>query len=159
MNKKALNQLKTNLQTRRDYLLKEIKLRLKEFKDSGGHRFTDTADIASNITEEGIAMSVAQGEAREIKQIDFALKRLNNGKYGLCDSCGKKINKERLKAIPSVNLCIKCKEAEEREEEIKVETDGYYGIDTEGYGISEEKEKGFYTKHKSEADDINPNDN
>jgi len=117
MSKKLLKELKTRLQTRRNYLSKEIQLRLKEFKDSGGHRLTDTADIASNLIDEQVAMEVAQGEAREVEQIDNALRNLKSGKYGICEKCGKKINKERLRAIPFVSLCIKCKEAEELEEE------------------------------------------
>ena len=117
MGKKLLKELKTRLQTRRDYLLKEINLRLKEIKDSGGYRLTDTADIASNIIGDNLVISVAQGEAKEIEQIDNALRNLKSGKYGICEKCGKKINKERLRAIPFVNLCIKCKEAEELEDE------------------------------------------
>lgn len=117
MSKKLLKELKTRLQTRRDYLLKEINLRLKEIKDSGGYRLTDTADIASNIIGDDLVISVAQGEAKEIEQIDNALRNLKSGKYGICEKCGKKINKERLRAIPFVNLCIKCKEAEELEDE------------------------------------------
>ncbi|MEE9337198.1 MAG: TraR/DksA family transcriptional regulator [Candidatus Scalindua sp.] len=117
MGKKLLKELKTRLQTRRDYLLKEINLRLKEIKDSGGYRLTDTADIASNIIGDDLVISVAQGEAKEIEQIDNALRNLKSGKYGICEKCGKKINKERLRAIPFVNLCIKCKEAEELEDE------------------------------------------
>ena len=117
MGKKLLKELKTRLQTRRDYLLKEINLRLKEIKDSGGYRLTDTADIASNIIGDDLVISVAQGEAKEIEQIDNALRNLKSGKYGICEKCGKKINKERLRAIPFVSLCIKCKEAEELEDE------------------------------------------
>jgi len=117
MGKKLLKELKTRLQTRRDYLLKEINLRLKEIKDSGGYRLTDTADIASNIIGDDLVISVAQGEAKEIEQIDNALRNLKSGKYGICEKCGKKISKERLRAIPFVSLCIKCKEAEELEDE------------------------------------------
>ncbi len=113
MSKKLLNELKSRLKTRRDHLLKEFEHRLREFKDSGGHRLTDTADIASNIIEEQVMMSLAQVEAKEIEQIDNALKKLKSGKYGICERCGKKINKQRLRAIPFVYLCIKCKEAEE----------------------------------------------
>ncbi len=57
-----------------------------------------------------------QGEAREIEEIDNALSQIKKGTYGVCESCGRKINKQRLMAIPFVSLCIKCKEAEERDE-------------------------------------------
>ena len=89
---------------------------MNEFKNSGTDRLTDTADIASNLIEDEIVMSIAQGEAKEIEQIDNALKKIKKGKYGNCENCGKSINKQRLMAIPFVNLCIKCKEDEERYE-------------------------------------------
>ena len=47
MSKKFINQLTDRLKDRREYLLREVKLRLKEFKNSGTNRFSDTADIAS----------------------------------------------------------------------------------------------------------------
>jgi DnaK suppressor protein len=159
MSKKLLNQLKTRLKTRRDFLLKEINLRLKEIKDSGGYRFTDTADIASNIRDDSIVISVAQGEAREIEQIDNALKKLKSGEYGICERCGKKINNERLKAIPFVNLCIKCKEAEEREEELSLQDVNHYGTSTENYSTLDDENDDTYSKQKNKMKDFNPYDN
>ena len=144
MSKKLLNELKSRLKTRRDHLLKEFEHRLKEFKDSGGHRLTDTADIASNIIEEQVVMSLAQVEAKEIEQIDNALKKLKSGKsgkYGICERCGKKINKQRLMAIPFVYLCIKCKEAEE------------------SYGRLDDEYDDIYTEQKNKTKGNNPHDN
>ncbi len=159
MSKKFLNQLRDRLKERRHHLLKEVKLRLGEFKDSGGCRLTDTADIASNLIEEEIVMSIAQGEAREIEEIDNALKKIKKGKYGVCENCGRKINKQRLTAIPFVSLCIKCKETEERDEGTQIDRGGYYRIESVDYGDFEkddEKSKGIKYIEKS---DINPFDN
>ena len=159
MSKKFLNQLRDRLKDRRHHLLKEVKLRLREFRDSGGYRLTDTADIASNLIDEEIVMSIAQGEAREIEEIDNALKKIKKGKYGICECCGKKINKQRLMAIPFVSLCLKCKETEERNEEIEINRGGYYRIESVDYGEFEkddEKCKGIKYIEKS---DINPFDN
>ena len=47
-------------------------------------------------------------------RIDKALAKMDDGSYGLCDRCGKPIEKLRLKALPYANLCIKDKQAEER---------------------------------------------
>ncbi len=70
-----MNQLMDRLKDRRLYLLKEVKYRLKEFKNSGADRLSDTADMASNMIEDEIVMSIAQGEAKEIEQIDNALRK------------------------------------------------------------------------------------
>ena len=49
-----------------------------------------------------------------LEKIDKALERMNNGTYGICERCGKPIEKARLKALPYANLCIKDKQAESR---------------------------------------------
>ena len=158
MSKKFLNQLTSRLKDRRHYLLKEVKLRLNEFKNSGADRLTDTADIASNLIEDEIVMSIAQGEAKEIEQIDNALNKIKKGKYGNCEGCGKSINKQRLMAIPFVNLCIKCKEDEERYEGNEIGSDGYRFDSLEYAGIEAEDEKGSNMKN-FDPSDINPYDN
>jgi RNA polymerase-binding transcription factor len=48
------------------------------------------------------------------ERIDKALTKIDEGTYGLCDRCGKPIEKARLKALPYANLCLKDKQAEER---------------------------------------------
>ena len=159
MSKKFLNQLKSRLKDRRHHLLKEVKLRLREFRDSGGYRLTDTADIASNLIDEEIVMSIAQGEAREIEEIDNALSQIKKGKYGVCENCGRKINKQRLMAIPFVSLCIKCKETEERDEGIQNDRGSYYRIESVDYGEFEKDDEKSKSIKYIEKSDINPFDN
>jgi RNA polymerase-binding protein DksA len=47
-------------------------------------------------------------------KIEKALSRMDEGTYGICERCGKPIEKARLKALPYANLCIKDKQAETR---------------------------------------------
>ena len=49
-----------------------------------------------------------------MERIDKALAKMDQGTYGLCDRCGKPIEKARLKALPYANLCLQDKQAEER---------------------------------------------
>ena len=49
-----------------------------------------------------------------IQKIDRALKRIDAGTYGICERCGKPIEKARLKALPYVDLCIKDAQARSR---------------------------------------------
>ena len=158
MSKKFINQLSGRLKDRRQYLLREVKLRLKEFRNSSTDRLSDTADIASNLIEDEIVMSIAQGEAKEIEQIDNALKKIKKGKYGICENCAKSINKQRLMAIPFVNLCIKCKEDEERYEGSVIDRDGYKFDSVEYAGIEADDEKRYNTRNY-DRNDINPYDN
>jgi len=43
-----------------------------------------------------------------IAELEHALERLEEGSYGLCESCGKPIDLERLEALPQAELCIEC---------------------------------------------------
>ncbi len=61
------------------------------------------------------AFILADHERRTLAQIDEALERIDNGTYGDCDECGKKINIKRLASLPYAKLCLECKEIEERE--------------------------------------------
>ncbi len=125
MSNKILSCIEDTLKERRRHLMKEVNVRLSKFSRSSECWVTDTAEIASNIMEDNSVMSIAQGEAREISQIDNTLKKIRDGEYGVCECCGGNINEQRLTAIPFVSLCIKCKETEERDEKIMVNRKSY----------------------------------
>jgi len=74
----------------------------------------DLADIASDDIDRRMIEAIGSQDLKRLKLIDSALTRIQQGKYGLCMKCGKKIPKERLEAIPYALMCIDCKSAEER---------------------------------------------
>ena len=74
----------------------------------------DLADIASDDIDRRMIEALGSQGLKRLKLIDSALTRIQQGKYGLCIKCGKKISKERLEAIPYALMCIECKTAEER---------------------------------------------
>lgn len=153
MSNKLLSYIEDRLYVRRRHLLKEIDLRLSKSNRSRVCWATATDDIASKLAEHNIVMSMAQGEAQEINQIDNALEKMRNGEYGVCDCCGGNINKHRLIAIPFVTLCIKCKEAEERDEGIMVNGIGssaYEGFDEVEKKISNVMDDGCSNINQSE---------
>lgn len=59
------------------------------------------------------AMSKETGRRRRLHviEIDAALKRMDDGEYGLCSACGELINPGRLAANPAIRLCIACARA------------------------------------------------
>ena len=61
----------------------------------------------SSELEKRLAMEKRIGGA--MAEIEHALRKLDEGTYGLCDSCGKKISPDRLEALPQASLCIDCK--------------------------------------------------
>jgi RNA polymerase-binding transcription factor DksA len=49
----------------------------------------------------------------DIVRIDFALKRMDEGQYGLCTDCGCEIARDRLRVIPETPFCASCASAKE----------------------------------------------
>jgi RNA polymerase-binding protein DksA len=45
----------------------------------------------------------------QLAEVEHALSKLEQGTYGLCDSCGQPIDPARLEALPQANLCLSCK--------------------------------------------------
>jgi RNA polymerase-binding protein DksA len=74
----------------------------------------DLADIASDDIDRKMIEALGSQDLKRLKLIDSALTRIQQGKYGLCVKCGKRIPRERLEAIPYALMCIECKTAEER---------------------------------------------
>jgi DnaK suppressor protein len=62
-------------------------------------------------------------ELRELRAVESALERIEQGSYGICDSCGLPIGIDRLRAQPSALLCIGCQtEAERRPGQFATDT-------------------------------------
>ncbi|MBU4376980.1 MAG: TraR/DksA C4-type zinc finger protein [Candidatus Omnitrophica bacterium] len=71
------------------------------------------ADMASDNYDREFSLKLASGERNTLLDIDDALKRIKDESYGTCMSCGKKISKKRLTAVPHAKLCMACKRKEE----------------------------------------------
>src|SRR6185369_8477322 len=67
---------------------------------------THPADQAADDLDAGIA--IAQNEERLLEDVEAAITRIEDGTFGLCQNCGRKISIERLNAIPYTALCIDC---------------------------------------------------
>ena len=74
----------------------------------------DQADTGSKRLEREQEMSVNANTRDLIAQSLRALQRLDDGTYGMCESCGQPIRAGRLRAFPRATLCVACKQAEER---------------------------------------------
>lgn len=71
------------------------------------------ADMASDDYERDFTLGRATEEQKMLFLIDEAIKRIEDGTYGLCLQCGKPILKKRLKALPYGEFCIECQKAKE----------------------------------------------
>ena len=73
------------------------------------------ADIGTDNYERELMIELIQNGEEGVRSIDTALEKIEDGTFGVCELCAKKINKERLNAVPYAKLCIDC----QREEEIE----------------------------------------
>ena len=72
------------------------------------------ADMAADTYEREMSMNIVSSEQEVLYQIDDALKRLDEGSFGICQQCTKPILMSRLKAVPYASLCIECQRAKEQ---------------------------------------------
>jgi len=113
-----LAELRGELEADVVHLKKEIRDAEQEIvgllRDGGDGAGNDQADVGSTTLERDHEMSLANNARDMLDQIDRALARIENGTYGVCESCGNAIGKGRLQAFPRATLCVSCKEREER---------------------------------------------
>ena len=83
-------------------------------RDSGDGAGDDQADAGTKTFEREHEMSLANNSRGMLQQAERALKRIEDGSYGVCESCGSPIGKARLQAFPRATLCVSCKQKEER---------------------------------------------
>ena len=72
------------------------------------------ADVATDNYDREFSLGLASGERKSIYELDDALKRIEEGTFGICDDCKSAITKIRLRAVPSARLCIKCQQKREK---------------------------------------------
>jgi RNA polymerase-binding transcription factor len=74
----------------------------------------DVADLGTKAFSREQEYAVAVAIRSRMDQVERALDRLDQGRYGWCERCTKEIPVARLAAFPSVTLCVACKSASER---------------------------------------------
>ena len=73
----------------------------------------DPADAGSASFERETAQSLSNHARGLLVQIDDAVRRIDNGVYGICESCGQRIESACLEALPYATLCMDCKRRSE----------------------------------------------
>jgi RNA polymerase-binding protein DksA len=74
----------------------------------------ESADAGTATFEREKDLSIENNVRDLLAKIDRALGRIDEGTFGICERCGKPIEKARIKALPYVDLCIKDAQAQSR---------------------------------------------
>jgi DnaK suppressor protein len=75
---------------------------------------TDMAELWSGNFDQELTLSLLGNEQDALDQIEAAIERIEDGSFGRCEECGRKIPESRLEAIPYAAQCVRC--ASQREE-------------------------------------------
>jgi RNA polymerase-binding protein DksA len=81
--------------------------------DLSGYSF-HMADMATDNFDREFSLDLASNEQDLLNRIEEAIRKIDEGDFGICETCNKPISIKRLKAVPYAKLCIKCKEDEEK---------------------------------------------
>jgi len=121
LSKEQVKQLRQLLITERAKLAGEIKAIAQETakspRDASGDLSAYTvhmADMAADTYERELSMNIVSSEQELLYQIDDALKRLDDGSFGVCQQCNQPVSMSRLKAVPYASMCISCQRAKEQ---------------------------------------------
>ena len=85
-----------------------------EVEGPGQMTYGSQAAAATHVFEQQRDLALRERNEQHLAAVDAALARVDDGTYGLCESCGKPIAPERLEALPSAALCIDCQRSARR---------------------------------------------
>jgi DnaK suppressor protein len=112
-----VSKFKQRLEEERDHLLAELQriddrtagrdrlnsdVASEDFDEPGG-------DAAQETLERSQSMAIGESLRDMLDSVNNALKKLETGTYGFCDSCGKEIPKARLEIMPAATMCTACR--------------------------------------------------
>lgn len=92
-----------------------------EHLDSSGDHLPDATDRAAAESDRNFDIRVKDRERKLIIKIKEAIKRADEGTFGVCEECEEQIGAKRLEARPVTTLCIDCKIASEQVEKMRGE--------------------------------------
>lgn len=114
MKKSELKQFEKRLIEERKKLLRELEYegsQISKSHESSGDLSAYSNHMADQGTEterRELTSQILSTRREALSEIDLALNKVNQGKYGFCESCGKAISKRRLKFLPQARKCITC---------------------------------------------------
>lgn len=116
MEEKLINELKEKLKFEKDSLENELSRFAKKDDMPKGDWETkypnredgDREEEADEVEEYNNLVPVEHALELKLRDVNLALEKITQGKYGICENCKEEIEEERLKACPEARTCINC---------------------------------------------------
>jgi DnaK suppressor protein len=110
-----LDKIRNHLESMKTALNRESAADVQAAQSVGGNGSTDDADLAWEEGEQRMKIILSTRERERIVEIDYALRRMDEGDYGVCEACGFEITETRLQTMPFTRHCRDCQQDRERE--------------------------------------------
>lgn len=107
--KKVLMDIKEKISSEIKKMASDASTSQKDTSSDSGHAL-HMADVATDMYDREFSLSLASNDRELLHKVNFALQRIDEGSFGLCNECKNPISVARLKAIPYVQTCLKCQE-------------------------------------------------
>jgi DnaK suppressor protein len=105
MNKDVIASMKELLIGKREELARRVDAVKADFAKGHDHNLKEQVTEREN---EEVLMQIKDEAEQNLALVVQALHKIEEGSYGVCDSCHEFIDEKRLVALPFANLCIKC---------------------------------------------------
>ncbi len=116
MKRSELDRFRKLLVAKRAELLARVRAARSSEHEESESEAPDLGDRALSTMSRDLLYQLSTGERDQVRRIDWALSRIDEGGYGLCVHCGKQVQPGRLQAVPWARHCVDCQELQDRGE-------------------------------------------
>jgi DnaK suppressor protein len=107
-------ELRRSLEDKRHALRAQLDDVQREVREDGVGYSNHMADAGTEVFEQERDLGLAQQMQHTYRDVEVALEKFEDGTYGICESCGVRIELARLEAVPEAAYCLECQSRRER---------------------------------------------
>jgi DnaK suppressor protein len=122
MDKAQTATLRATLEARREEILRSLRGIQLESRSLNRDCPQDSAEQSTTDYSREFLFEYSNAQRRRLQMVEAALRRIEDGAFGICLVCGEAINPKRLRAVPWTQLCVSCQERLERGELLQLRT-------------------------------------
>ncbi len=116
MNKASMAAWRSELEARREEIQRSLRGIQMESRSLTRDCPQDSAEQSATDYSKEFLIEYSNAQRRRLQVVEGALRRMEDGTFGLCAACEEEINPKRLQAVPWTQLCVSCQEKLERGE-------------------------------------------
>lgn len=107
------DELHKQLLEQKEQLAAQLATMARSVREDGVGYSNHMADAGTEVFEQARDVSLARQLTRLSEDVEHALRKFEDGTYGICEECGTIIELARLEALPSARLCMHCQSRRE----------------------------------------------